>query len=342
VIQGDLRVRGDMTLGQIGDEVLIEGDLIVGGKLTVSGRKLTVQGDVRVGGQLEIQQIYHEMAVGGSVLVRGDAVFSNNMERLTVGGDLVSAARLVFPRIHTMTVGGTISAASDLTFGGYVAEFNVGRWQDGGIVPGSAPGSLISGARLTMNGTGTMRVSGSVSAPTLVFGGEVKVVNLGGSLITNSSIMVASEVVDWQIGGHMVVGGTIDLRSLRSLQVGQSVYTSDVLVFADVKEKVTVGGSIIARSEIRFSNTVARLEIGKDMISYGSISFESITGALRAEGFLMALEDISFNNNIHSASNRLGGFYAGRRTSFPNWYQWGSGKDALCIQYKTPDIQVVR
>lgn len=341
VIQGDLIVRGDMTLGQIGDEVIIEGNLIVAGKLSVSGRKLTVQGNIQVGGQMDILQIYNEMTIGGSVQVQGNAAFNNNMEKLTVRGDLLSAGRLTFPRIGSMTVEGTISAQSDLTFGGYVAEFSVGRWQSGAIVAGSPNGALVSGTQITMNGTGTMRVSGTMSAPIITFRGEVKVVNIGGSLITGSGISVTSEIVDWQIGEHLVVGGTIDLRSMRLLQVGKSIYTGERLVFADVKDGVTVGGSIIAKGDIQFTNTVSRVEVGKDMISYGSISFETISRTLRTEGFMMALQDIAFNNNMTSSANRLGGFYAGNRTSFPNWYQWGSGKDAVCVQYKAPDIQIV-
>ena len=341
VVQGDLIVRGDMTLGQIGDEVIIEGDLIVGNKLSVSGRKLTVLGNIRVGGQMDILHIYNEMTVGGSIQVQGHAAFNNNMEKLTVRGDLISAGRLTFPRIGSMTVEGSISAQSDLTFSGYVAEFTVGRWQSGAIVAGSPAGSLISGTQLTMNGTGTMRVSGTLSAPVVTFRGEVKVVKVGGSLITNSGITVASEIVDWQIGEHLVVGGTIDLRSMRLLQVGKSIFTGERLLFADVKDAVTVGGSIIAKGDIRFTNTVSRVEVGKDIISYGSISFETISRTLRTDGFLMALQDIAFNNNIKSATNRLGGFYAGNRTIFPNWYQWGDGTDTVCIQYKKPDIQIV-
>ncbi|GGG23481.1 hypothetical protein [Paenibacillus abyssi] len=198
---------------------------------------------------------------------------------------------------------------------------------------------------VAIEAAGDLEFSDYVSQP-LTIGGHVRVggdmaigggkkIHIKGDLLVKGDIEFDDNIDEIIIEGDLLVGGELTFESLKKLVVRGDLITGGSTILDDTTQDLQVGGAFVSGSSILIDR-IHRIEIGRDMIAAGDIRFSGVVSHhMLVGGYMAALRDIRFSNNIHMSTNVLGGFYAGRNTIFPEWYANNGrvGTDAICIDY---------
>ena len=365
-VKGDLRVSGDATIDFQMPQLVIEGDLIIGGNLITGG--------------------FINAKITGKVLVKGNFTLSNSstkihiLDDLKVGGNITSSQS-----INDLSVEGELSCGNSLTLQS-VTSLRVGKWNSDETIKGNDSQSLIVGNELIMNNTiDNIFITNNLNVKS--FPNQLKNLKnlkLGGSFIAGSNVKLSESINDWQIGGDISITGQLDLVSVNKAIVNGTLYATSGIKFETVQDNSTsyfiIKGSVLSPGIIKFNNTVRKIKIDGDVISQSKIMINSqpindltvggslvSVGALEipssinslvvggdiitsdrisfpptqedakilVKGFVVALNNIDFTNTFDHNRVRieLGGFYTGGTMSAPSYYTFSRAKEHFKITH---------
>ncbi|MCR2806516.1 hypothetical protein [Paenibacillus soyae] len=205
--KNDVYVRGDMTLGTGGtiDTIVVEGNLVIGGKLLTSNslNKLIVKGDLIVAGDVTMGNTVQVWQVDRTLMVKGNFNTTNTIHRFQVGGDVAVKGSMTFHNTVSETSNGIEGAFS---VGGSLKVFGSLDLKNT-IYKLAVAGDFLVNSYLKFHNTleGTVNVGG-----TLATGGDITFMNsvkkditIGKNIITKSNLKFG----DWSFIGGLKLGG---------------------------------------------------------------------------------------------------------------------------------------
>ncbi|WP_138753254.1 DUF342 domain-containing protein [Paenibacillus sinopodophylli] len=310
IFNKNLLVKGNVVLGDGGtvDTIFVEGDLIIGGSLTVKNslKNIIVNGDIIVAGDVNIDSTVLSWAVKGGMVVKGNLTATNGITSFDVKKSVTVQGN--------MKITNPVSESRD----GVTGKFAIG---------------------------GSLKVNGVLEIRNTVYGftiGENVIVNnhftffnvLNKNVIINGSIYVKGNfsmnntVYDFNVGGNVVVVGNFTVAST-------------------LEKTFAIGGSLVTKGSIAFQNTIqssVTIKIGENLISKTDLKFNdwTLNGALDIGNMLLVFKNATLHNmGSDWNKNKMKGFYVGGTTTFnsnyaQSWYvnnlDSGATQESICIK----------
>ncbi|CAM4239330.1 cytoskeletal protein CcmA (bactofilin family) [Paenibacillus endophyticus] len=332
LFDGDVRVGGNLVFRQLDDNntitfnhnVLVKGNVVIG-EGTIDN--LVIEGDLIVGGNLTVKNTFDNLIVKGDIIVAGDVNIDSTVLRWHVNGGMVVKGNMTATNgITSLDVKKSVTVKGNLKLTNPVSESREG-----------VTGKFAIGGSLQVNGVLEIRnsvygftIEGNVivNQDFTFFNVIEKNMKVKGSIYVKGNFSLNNTVHDFNVDGNVVVDGNFTAAST-------------------LERNFVIGGSLVTKGSIAFQNTIksnVTMKIGENLISKTNLTFNPWTlyGSLDIGNMLLVFKDATFHNlDSDWKKNTMKGFYVGGTTSFneqyaQSWYvndlDSGGRQESICIK----------